>query len=115
MSTRYEVHHKKFYGRPRSQVTALLDHAVRGRARNARKIDRYQEHADRIHASLGARDSQTLGLYEMAVEDDHALAGFIMALKWMLGDGLGQVTFNGVMSAEWGEEIVNPYDVGTQP
>ncbi len=95
---------RRFQGRPRSQLVNLVDLSTRGRARLSRKLDPQRELAEQILLTMPPKDRLILERYLTYSQDDYALAGTILALQWVLGEGLNQISFRRSFSEEWSED-----------
>lgn len=94
----------RFYGRPRKDVVRLRDLTIRSRSRLWRRLDPDREMAATILESLSVRDRDILKRYISRTEDDHAMAGMVLALDWLLGEGLSQIATRRAFLEPWGEE-----------
>lgn len=106
-----QKHSKTFYGRPRQQLTTLLDHTVRGIARTEKRKEELTDKYLVVLAKLTAEERRTMLRYQ---EQQLALEGlktFKLALDWMLGAGLDARSFTKQFTVLWGEEITYPYEL----
>lgn len=105
----YRRHYKTFYGRPKSQVLQMREHATRGRARAQKRRDEAAGRAEAILARLDVGERETLTRWIERREDDFVTAGFLLALDWLLGEGLSRTALERVQKEPWGEELIDPY------
>jgi hypothetical protein len=104
-----QVHFRKFYGRPRAQVTQLQELAARGRSKSQRRADLAREGALAALAALTEGQRELLTRYHESELDDHVCAGMALALEWLLGEGLNPAILRRVLSEYWGDEVVAPF------
>lgn len=102
-------HNAQFYGRPKSQVTSLLDAAVRSTARAQKKQDTIEDHYLVALASLSAEDRRAILRYVEAALTLEGITTFKYALEWVLGEGLDTRTYNKNFKVLWGEEHTIAY------